>query len=185
MATKGGKKGQQLTLDNQVAFNSAEGCVVCEAKQIQKRLAPRRAPKRAHRVLCILNTKTRGLGKLTSQGVAATEDNKRRKAAAAPARADERFSSRNTDNAAATSFFNPRTAATIAQRMTMSEAPLEFETAADAVTPVPLSEPVGRLAKDVDFQEKRKRKVTPPAMVAFATETPEKVIRHKDKSLMS
>ena len=78
------RKGDQLTLDNKVAFQPEKDCKICKAREIQKFFPSYSIPKRAHHPLCNLNTKTRGLGDLTPQTLATLEDNKRYKALTAP-----------------------------------------------------------------------------------------------------
>jgi len=51
-------------------------------------------------------------------------------------------------------------------------------------SPLSLSESVGKLVSNVKFQNKHKSKITPLAMLAFATEVSEKIIRHKDKGVL-
>jgi len=58
LASKAGRrKGDQLTLDNNVAFDSIKDCKVCKAKHIQGFMPTYTIPKRAHHVLCPKNKK--------------------------------------------------------------------------------------------------------------------------------
>jgi len=71
------RKGDQLTLQGNVAFNPEVDCKVCKAKHIHKFILPGYPiPKRAHHSLCSLNTKTRGLGELSEQALNSITDNK-------------------------------------------------------------------------------------------------------------
>jgi len=79
------RKGDQLTLQGTVAFQSKRDCQICKAKSIRKvHLPDYKIPKRAHHVLCSMNTKTHGLGELSEQSMATLADNKRYKAITAP-----------------------------------------------------------------------------------------------------
>jgi len=60
------KKGDQLTLLGGVAFEAKRDCVVCKAQFLRTIIEGYRVPNRAHNVLCIKNTKTRGKGDLSS-----------------------------------------------------------------------------------------------------------------------
>ena len=84
------RAGDQLTLEGTVAFQSERDCKICKAKVIKKFLPTYTIPKRAHHDLCILNTKTHGLGALTEQSINSLADNKRHKALTAPIRPEER-----------------------------------------------------------------------------------------------
>ena len=64
------RKGAQQTLVGGVAFESERDCMICKAKALQKLEPTYRIPKRAHHVLCIQNTKTKGKGILSRQTMA-------------------------------------------------------------------------------------------------------------------
>jgi len=176
------RKRDQLTLDNQLAFQSDRDCIVCKAKSIKKFLPSYSIPKRAHNVLCGLNTKTKGLGELTTQTVANLEDNKRCKVITAPIRPEERFSGKHNSKAAAASFFAARVTTTTITK-TMTEV-LSVEKPTGIVTPLSLSEAAGKLVSNVEFQERHKSKGAPLAMLAFATEVSKKKNRNRDKEVM-
>jgi len=89
------RKGDQLTLQGDIAFDAARDCQVCRAKEIRKTFPECTLPKRAHDERCSFNTKTRGLGRLTEQSIASIADNKRCKAIIAPIALAERFSSKH------------------------------------------------------------------------------------------
>jgi len=74
------RKGEQLTIDGQRAFQSERDCQVCKAKVLQRYISTATIPKRAHHVLCIKNTKTRGRGNLNQATVASEQEEKRLKA---------------------------------------------------------------------------------------------------------
>jgi len=173
------QKGDQLTLDNQVAFNSERDCNICRAKSIQKFMSSHPIPKRAHNVLCTLNKATRGLGELTEQSVASLADNKRYKAVTAPILPKERFSGFNNSKVAVSTFFKARAKTVTAKTATTTmTATMELE-----LTSLSLYKGVEKLVNDADFQAKHKNKFAPLAMLAFASEISEKIIRHKDKEM--
>ena len=177
---KKGRQGDQLTLEGTVAFQSERDCIICKAKKIREYLHSCTIPKRAHHVLCPLNTKTHGLGQLTEQSINSIADNKRYKSLTAPIRPEERFSSVNNTREAAATFFEVRTKTTTttaaAAAVTMTEAQ------EDLLSPLGLSVAVGKLVDDKEFRQKHKAKGAPLAMLAFASEVSEKTIRNKDKN---
>jgi len=102
------KKGDQLTLDNRVAFQPERDCVICKAREIRKFMPEHAIPKRSHDPRCSLNTKTRGLGQVTEQSVASLADNRRHKALTAPIKPAERHSAKHISKAAGEKFFAAR-----------------------------------------------------------------------------
>ena len=178
---KKGKKGDQLTLEGAVAFNSESVCRVCKAKSIKKFLPSYNVPKRSHHIYCPLNTTTRGLGPLTEATINSIADNKRYKLLTAPILPEERFSSVNNTKAAVSTFFVPKPkpknppASTVTAPMTTTDE--------DPLTPLVLSNEVSKLVDSVEFREKHKTKGAPLAMLAFAKVVEERIIRHKNKEL--
>ena len=107
--TRKPEPGDQLALDNRVAFAPERDCKVCKARHIRKFILPTcTIPKRAHHPNCSLNKTTHGLGNLTVQSIANMEDNKRFKALTAPIRPEERFSGKHATSANAAAFFQPK-----------------------------------------------------------------------------
>jgi len=184
LASKSPRPKQQRTLDNTVAFESAKDCIICKAKEIQRYLPTYRLPKRAHHVLCLLNKTTKGLGNLSKQTIASLEDNKRYKTLTAAIRPEERFSSKHNTKGAGATFFAARTTTTTT---TMTEIIVSKKGSIDEedmlLSPVALSDAVGKLVNNVDFQERHKSKSAPLAMIAFATEVTDKIIRQKKEIL--
>ena len=86
------QKGDQLTLEGAVAFDSDRDCTVCKAKNIRKFLPTYSVPHRGHHQLCVHNKSTKGAGPLTSQGVANLADDKRYKQLTRPTQPGERMS---------------------------------------------------------------------------------------------
>lgn len=186
------RKGDQLTLDNQVAFQAERDCVICRARATAKFVEGYRVPKRAHHPLCLLNTKTKGLGKLSVQSVANLEDNKRYKALTRPIQPEERGSWKYSTKEAGAAFFAPRKRKA-APAMTNNESEKEptampqqqqqqqlQDKGEESVTPLELSKAVCQLVNDTDFIERHKSKGAPLAMLAFAEQVTEKIIRRKD-----
>ena len=119
-ATRKPKAGDQLTLDNKVAFAPEQDCKICKARHIRKFILPTYTiPKRAHHPNCSLNKTTHGLGELTVQSIANMEDNKRFKALTAPIRPEERFSGKHATSANAAAFFQPKEIPKIPKTMTV------------------------------------------------------------------
>jgi len=175
------KKGDQLTLQGDVASNPERDCIICRAKSIKKLYLPNyRIPKRSHHELCPSNTTTRGLGELTEASLASLADNKRCKALTAPIQPGERYSGKHATKAVAEFFFapvekNPKmTTMTAAATATVQE-----NTEDDDVAPIDLSETVKRKVNDVGFRDKHKSKGAPLAMIAFADEVADKIITKK------
>ena len=142
------RKGDQLTLDNRVAFQPERDCKICKAKILQKFTPSYPIPKRAHNVLCPLNTKTRGLGELSEQSVASLHNNKRYKALTAPILPSERHSGKHATKAAGEAFF-----ATRLQPKTMTPELTKSDSSASALT---FSKTVGELVNNADFREKHR-----------------------------
>jgi len=65
------RKGDQLTLAGERAFDTEQDCVVCKARHIRDTMISTcRVPNRAHHELCAKNRNTHGRGKLTQQNIA-------------------------------------------------------------------------------------------------------------------
>ena len=143
------RKGDQLTLDNQVAFQSERDCIICKAKEIKKFLPSYTIPKRAHNVLCILNKKTLGKGELSKQSLEALEDNKRYKTITSRIRPEERYSGKHITKAAGATYVAARTTTTTITK-TMTEVVAMNNPQDEAVvTPLSLSETVGKLVESL------------------------------------
>jgi len=175
------RQGDQLTLQGAVAFQSERDCLVCKAKSIAKFCHNYRIPKRAHHQLCLLNKTTKGAGPLTSQGVANLVDDKRYKQLTRPVEATEKMSAAHLSTGGAT-FFAPRqmTTTTISD---IPKEPMATQTKAtqeeNVVSPSDLCEAVIKRVDNPEFREKHKNKSAPLAMIAFAEEVVDKIIRPK------
>jgi len=158
------KAGDQLTLDNRVAFQAECDCKVCKAKEIKKWMPSCSIPKRAHHPLCNLNAKTRGLGEVTASTL---EENKRFKALMSTIHPSEKCSAKHMTKESAATFFQPR----VSHPMTATIAAATASPATNVqCLPVSFGKTVGDLVKCADFRERHKNKGAPLAMIAFANE---------------
>ena len=96
------RKGVQVTLTGQEAFNPDKHCPVCKAKKIGYP-----APHRAHHKLCSNNRRTKGI---TSAVTLASNKYSQQleKHFAAPVQPHELYSSKNINGSAVQAFFAPR-----------------------------------------------------------------------------
>jgi len=176
---KKGHKGDQLTLEGTVAFQADRDCQICKAKSIERFLPSCSVPMRAHHVLCSLNSTTRGLGEITEQSINSLADNERCKTLTAPVRPEERFGGFNNNKVAASTFFEKRKGA--ANETMTTTTTTTTSTTEDEVSPLSLFDGVEKLLNSVEFQQKHKGKSAPLAIVAFASEVSDQIVRHKEK----
>ncbi|CAB9524090.1 hypothetical protein SEMRO_1492_G277240.1 [Seminavis robusta] len=169
------KKGDQITLFREAAFDALRDCVVCRARELKKFLPGTRIPKRVHHELCILNTKTKGKGNLSEETSAAVQEEKRlEKLYNTPLTEEERGSWRHSTKENGEAFFAPKQAATNSQptmpttTATAVEMTDSVEETEAEVTPNLLCEQVTKLVSDVDFKEKHNNKNAPIAVIALA-----------------
>ena len=102
------RKGDQLTLEGQVAFVAARDCNICVLKALAKTKEGVRVPKRAHDDYCPLNTTTKGKGPITNQAIAAAREEKRLKDLfQKPLQPHEKGSWQHSTKAAGAVFFDP------------------------------------------------------------------------------
>ena len=174
---KRGKKGQQLTLTGILAFEAEKDCIICNAHLRALRDPDTvRIPKRAHHILCIKNTKTKGRGLLSQQHVAAVAEEKRLSALfTTPLAPEERGSWKHSTKEAGEAFFAPRQKKQVSlNETTMTKEKLTAKSLYDGVT---------KLVSDISFCEKHKSKSAPLAMIAFANEVTKKIISNKEQTL--
>jgi len=167
------RAGDQLTLDNQVAFLPERDCKICKAKEIKKFPPSYQIPHRGHHPLCIHNKNTQGKGELSSQSILSLQDNKRHKVLTAPIRPAEKFSGKFATKAVVESFFGPWTNAT--KPMTTTTTTTASTTEAHSFGKI-----VGDLVKTNEFREKHKSKCAPLAMIAFANAVADRIYQQKD-----
>jgi hypothetical protein len=86
------KKGDQLTLIGDIAFNSERDCKICVAQARRRFDSSVPVPKRSHHELCAKNTKTGGKGPLTTQRLAEIADDRRYKHIIRPIESHEKGS---------------------------------------------------------------------------------------------
>jgi len=165
------RKGQQTLLGDN-AFDPNKDCIVCKAWYLATFVEGYRIPNRAHHPLCLKNTKTKGKGVLSEQQKLSLDDNKRYKALVLPITQEEKGSSRNLPSDRGQAFFSPRVTA-----MTTPKDNSDVE-----LSPSHFCQAVSRLVADSSFVEKHKTKQAPLAMMAFANEVAEKVIKMKKVS---
>ena len=175
------QKGDQLTLEGAVAFDSDRDCAVCKAKNIRKHFPTYPVPHRGHHPLCIHNKNTKGKGLLQSQSVTVAED-KRYRQLTRPIQQGEKFSSNNMKTAAAT-FFDPREINKQSAAAQQEEVPMA-QLKNDETTPSSLCSAVMHKVNTAEFREKHKAKGALLPMIAFAETVVEKIIRSKDNTTM-
>mgnify|MGYP007080413197 CR=1 FL=1 len=116
------RKGGQLTLTGENAFEAEKDCPVCHARSIQIFMPTHRVPKRGHHTLCAKNKTTQGNGVMTQQNVATSVEEKRLKVPhTAPLVDAEKCSGRFSTAMAAGTFFQPKMAAKPKPIMTTME----------------------------------------------------------------
>jgi len=175
------RKGDQLTLDGQRAFQSEKDCIVCKAKALQWYLPTATIPKRAHHVLCARNTKTQGRGMLNKASVASKAEEKRLKAHfSQPLSEQEKCSGKYATKEAGAAFFSVRDKPTINSTTTDMQSKAVATTTSTAID---FCKAVSTLVSDSSFREKHKAKSPPLAMIAFAGEVVEKVTRANNQSV--
>jgi hypothetical protein len=171
------QKGDQLTLHGQTAFQSERNCQVCRAQALARIVAGARIPKRPHHVLCIKNTKTKGKGQMSQQNIATAAEEKRlSEHFNAPLAPHEKGSSRHATPQAAAQFFAPR-------KITNPKPPPSPSSSHLPLQQVNFCEAVSNMVADASFREKHQSKSAPLAILAFATDVVEKVVRNKDESI--
>jgi len=173
------KKGDQLTLLGGVAFEAKRDCGVCKARFLATFIEGCRAPNRAHHPLCIKNTKTRGKGELSELQKVTLEDNKRYKELVRPITDAEKGSSRNLPGDLGEAFFAPRITKMSATTTTTVNAHGNIN---NDLTSSYFCAAVTKLVEDEGFAKKHKDKRAPLAIMAFADEVADKVIRQKRTS---
>jgi hypothetical protein len=174
------QKGDQQMLQGRVAFDNLRDCVICKAKESKRFNNEVRIPKRAHHPFCIFNTKTKGNGALSDQGLASLEDDKHYKKLTQPIQAHEKGSWKYSTKEAGETFFqlqkNITKKSTI--KMTGENNPTISPTADNFCRAVTTK------VKDSTFAAKHEKKGAPLAMIAFAEEVAEKIITKRDDTLL-
>jgi hypothetical protein len=175
------KKGDQTTLLGGKAFVAEEDCEVCKAKAAQRFRPQTRIPKRAHHVLCLKNTKTKGKGELTQHEITCLQEEKRLdKLYNTPLQEQEKASWRHSDRAAGEKFFAPQKKnSIIVQKTNMAERKISNNTLSAAE----LCKGVTTLVSDLSFCEQHKDKIAPLAMLALAEIVASKTLK-KEKDEM-
>ena len=169
----------QRTLDGGFAFDSSRDCEVCRAQALKFINSTYRVPKRAHNELCAKNKKTQGKGTLSTGEQARMAEEKRLLAALAPLEEHEKGSLVHLMVANKTAFFKPRITTKPLAKMTSPKESAGGNNKGDPpITGDQFCHAVASMVTNVDFCEKHKGKGAPLAMVAFANEVCEKIIRN-------
>ena len=178
------RKGDQLTLDGQRAFQAERDCIVCKARALKRYIIDAATtPKRAHHVLCSLNKKTRGAGNISQATATSQAEEKRLKAHfSQPLSQQEKCHGKYATKEAGLTFFSVRKPA--ATTTTTARADCEtMPKATTMTTTINFCKEVSATVADPSFQEKHKSKSAPLAMIAFAGAVDIKVIKAQDKSI--
>ena len=169
------RKGGQITLTGESTFEAERDCIVCHARSIKDNMLPTyRVPNRAHHVLCVRNKKTHGKGQITKQNVANSAEEKHLKTLYTDPLAEaEKCSGRFTTAQSVNTFFaaKPTTIKKATPTATMSRV-TEMEE-------LDLGKNVSRALEDPAFREQHKNNSAPLAMIAFAEEVMDKIVRTK------
>jgi len=175
------RKGDQLTLQGDRAFQPEKDCVVCRARALARIVQGARIPNRAHHVLCVKNKKTKGAGDLSEQNIANNMEEKRLKALFnTPLSDQEKGSGRHLTKAATTSFFAPK--------KSLSAQPIEKTSNMMDETVlghIDFGKSVLSMINDPSFRIQHKNKQAPLAMIAFASEVVEKIVRSKNTAVFN
>jgi len=176
------RKGDQLTLQGDIAFLSKRDCKICVAQSIRKFINPNHpVPKRSHHHLCTKNSKTRGMGPVS---VHTQETEKEAKALEAlfnkPLEDHEKGSMAHVTKEAHASFFRPREPA-VRQQQQQQQDSQDSKPAASIMLSATLCKAVSEMTSDASFRDKHKNKGAPLAIVALACEVSKKIIRSEDE----
>ena len=178
------RKGDQLTLFGEIAFESIKHCIICRARHLESVV-----PHRGHHELCQNNRRTNGL---VGESLRSAEEEKRlQQHFATPLNAKEKFSSTNCTQAAFNAFFAPRKkknasksrtevsptgTTTTTLTTTMEEDPA-------GITPEGVMAAVDERLGNPAFKDDHAKSRTPLAMLAFAAVVVDKIVRNKDELL--
>jgi len=172
------KKGDQLTLDGQVAFNAERDCKICGAKETAKFVEGYTIPHRGHHILCSKNKVTQGFGPISQANIQTAAEQKRLKELYfTPLKSNEKASSKFCTKEATTAFFSPRIKKMEPKTTTTSA------TTTTTSPPIDFGKAVVEMLSNDSFCEKHKSKSAPIAMIAFASVVVDKLIHPKDSSL--
>jgi len=165
------RKGLQLTLTGDAAFDPNVNCPVCKAKRIGYP-----APHRPHHQLCPNNRRTKGITSATT--IESNKFSKKLEAHfSAPPQPHEKYSSRNNTAAAADAFFATRKRAPgAATEQTTKKKMKTSSTTTTTLTPEDLFKSFTQKMEDPTFVESNKSKGAPLAVLAVATAVGESVL---------
>ena len=165
-SSKKKKKGDQLTLQGDRAFEAEKDCQICRAQSLARTFQGVRIPKRSHHELCIKNTTTKGRGRISQQNMATSAEEKRLKTVfETPLAQHEKASGKHTTAAGVAAFFAPsKTTINKSQNWNPKEEPQKQPQQHDFCQAV-----TGMVTND-SFKKKHASKNAPLAMIAFATD---------------
>jgi len=167
------RKGDQLTLQGKKAFQAEKHCVVCHARSLAKFTHNCRVPNRAYHVLCIRNKSTKGKGAISAQNMANTAEEKRLKVLYnTPLTQEEKASGGHLTKAATAAFFEPTKPPHVSKPNTQTS---------EEKTSIDFGKAVSDIMANPSFCKQHKNKNCPLAMIAFAGEVMERVVRAKNK----
>jgi len=149
---------------------------VCKARFLTTVIEGYQIPKRSHHPLCILNSKTKGKGLLSEQQKVSLEDNKRYKELVRPITAAEKGSYHNLPTDCGAAFVTSRVAA---PKMATNNTNIIVVDADNELSPSNFCKALSKSVVGNSFVKKHAAKGAPLAMIAFANEVAEKIIRNK------
>ena len=169
------RKGGQLTLTGDAAFDPVKDCEICKARHIGYA-----EPHRGHHRLCWNNKRTKGITSATT--LASNKETNRLKVLfSQPVQPHEVFTSRNNSKEVAQRFFEPRRIMEVTTTTTVEST--ESTTVMDVV-PVPRPEEfcdhVMTKVQDGSFMLEHSKKEAPLAVLAVAGFVVERILRNKD-----
>ena len=175
------KKGDQLTLAGEIAFDTTKDCKRCVNTSARRQGLPVSEYKKPHHVLCPLNQKTKGKGPISDHTRACMDEEKRlTQLFKAPLQHHERPMSKHVTPESTAAFFAPRTKTTTKLSQQSVVATTTKESNAAHVTPWELCQSVTERVNESSFIDKHKSKAAPLAMIAFADVVSKQINQRKD-----
>jgi len=169
------RRGGQLTLNGDAAFDPIKDCEICKARHIGCS-----EPHRGHHPLCWNNKRTKGI---TSEATLASnkEANRLKAFFSQPVQQHELFTTRNNSKEAGQRFFEPRIEPRISvDNTTMTTTSTTTMVTETTPTPEDFCQTVSTRAQDESFCLEHKNKEAPLAVLALAGCVVERMLRNKD-----
>jgi hypothetical protein len=169
------KKSKQTTFKGDAAFDPIENCKRCRNK-----FYGLPEYKKAHHVLCIHNTKTRGRGNMSKHALACEAESERlKKHFSEPPKEHEKGRASEVTPENLKAFFTPRRQATYPSTSIRSQHATS-KVPTNAITGDVLCKGVNTLLGDASFVAKHEDKRAPVAMIAFASQVMDWIVRPKN-----